>query len=393
MEQFEQRICQRDYSTADLQAWLQGLSLPLDGDRYEPFERLLTAVQTCDDRFSASKATEALIGRLHDVLAIQLDATASVPLPETLLYNSLLLSARLACPHQLGALVHRIYERRQVHQIPEFRPLLRHALFNALIENQIDGRLENLWGEVIESGRGEGYFEARPQDGWDGLVRMVQTKEPNWETVVEKLGPKLKTLASQEPNPKFRREYLDHLVTPLLSLAKPKVPQSNWPMKKRRMIVELADKGNWPKGMVLSLDLSASWTENDNYFFMVWTPLFQGIPENVIQRDYTKTFCNQAVTEFAICQSSSDPQTWIEPIGQTSQEFEKLRQYEILRQDDNVELSDKITRIIIREGLQFATETAKEFNLKDWEKYLLDYRRPTVKADIPPITRTTQTAG
>lgn len=367
MAPFEQRICYGQYSPDDLQAWLQGLSLPLDGDRYEPFERLLNVLPTCGDPDSARVN---LCHSLRDVLAQRPDTTTTAPLPETLLYNSLLLSARLACPEQLGELVYGIYKRQQAQQAPKFRAVLRHVLFDALIENQIGDRLEPLWNEVVESGRGDGgYFEARPQDGWDGLIRMVQADLSNWTTAVPKIAPALKILASHEPDPQIRREYLDHLVTPLLDLAGPVKPQSSQPKTKHRLIVDIADKGRWQTALVLSLNLYDSWTENDKHYFIVWTPVFQGIPQDDVKITEFEECCQGAVTQFAISKPSFETQTWI---WQTSQDFEKRRL-------EDPYPSSHVTRGIIFEGWQAATENAKLLKLKQCEQHLTTLRSQTLR--------------
>lgn len=219
-----------------LQDWLQGFSLALYGNRYEPFEIIIQSLEKISDAETRTQIEEQLTMELSEILDKKYDRLLpmyreqtpgpdNVRLPETMLYNGLIMAQHFARPEILGRPLRDLYSREQEESI--FQDNLRTALMDALKVNQDDDSLLPLWTRFAESKQtDQEYFLAAPEDGLRGLAVRLRM-------IGEKLDP---AVSLQKRRRQFRKR-LESILQNAPSLGTADGHAT------------LADWGQWPKWM------------------------------------------------------------------------------------------------------------------------------------------------
>lgn len=180
-----------DSTTNDqLVAWLQGYDFPPFGHDEEPYQWILRALVPLENRYVVDRE---LAKRCVSILRAKPDVARPGTRPEQVLENLFYLCAGLACPDILFDELYALYERRAL--VGEWSSGdLRAALRAALIHNQADRRLEEVWCTML-LGRRHVVLPGRPPDGFEGILYMSESLATADVPVLDSLGYAFRCMA------------------------------------------------------------------------------------------------------------------------------------------------------------------------------------------------------
>jgi hypothetical protein len=231
---FREWLTSSTWSVDELAAWLEGYeSLPLGHDD-EPYLWFLRGLPVADERFNAETV---LADRVAVILGQQPDISWPGRRPERALYNLLLLCAGLSCPDQLAEPLFALFQRRALHG-DWLGGDLRAALRAALIENQLDSRLQDEWQTMIED-RGHAFLLGDEYAGFEGVLRMPESPSTRGEPALTAIGRALATIARHLEDLPTRAWEFRELIAKLVQTY-PGRPQGDLEL------VWQADKHAWP---------------------------------------------------------------------------------------------------------------------------------------------------
>jgi hypothetical protein len=234
-------LAQKDWDVHQLEGWLQGNGLPALDDDEEPYVWLLRGLPLADERYSSEIELAARASRL---LETQPDTQAPAPDRDELLYNLLMLCAGLSCPTQLADPLHAMFQRRQltgVHQSIN----LRQALESALITNQRDDRLSDVWLEMIRQ-RGHEFLTGDEYAAFEGVRLMPASEATRGEPAMDAIGAALAAMSAHLEERRDRRLEFHRLINLVLRT----YPQR--PLSYSKLVYEAHDNG-WPDWAVSCL--------------------------------------------------------------------------------------------------------------------------------------------
>jgi hypothetical protein len=292
-----------------LTRWLQGYDLPAMGSD-EPYILLLYGLPVGEDRYVREIQ---LAERVAHLLNTEPDVNQLGKRPQQLLYNLLFLCAGLSCPDQLAEPLYRMYKRRRLHG-QWLNGSLHNALLSALIGNQIDNRLHDVWEGMLE-GQSHEFLPGNVYDGFEGILWMPESKETRGEPSLKAIGYALKVIAWHlDEHPKRRPEF-----TSLLDKVQDVyIGHSTWEID----LLYLANENQWPKWAVeclpsLSIILEEAEPHRDSLDdkkqqhytrLAVWWPFNKVLEAGVRYANYwyepekSKPLCNGNVFEVIIPQ-------------------------------------------------------------------------------------------
>lgn len=198
-------LADSDWRTEDLLHWLQGYGLPATRSDEDSHVWLLRGLPLTGDR-PAAKAE--LARRVAVLLREKPDVRKPGRHPEEVLYNLLMLAAGLSLPEVLAEPLYESYQRSELEG--KYLGLdLKDALRAALVENQIDNRLEAEWFAQLES-QSTAKLSGNPYKGFAGVLLMPETPELQDRPYMDAIGRALKLIAQHLENesdrrPQFRR--------------------------------------------------------------------------------------------------------------------------------------------------------------------------------------------
>jgi hypothetical protein len=241
-----------DWKPTRLIRWLEGFDLPAFGHMEEPYIWLLRGLPPGGDRF---RAETALALRAAALLDAEPDRSPVGERPERVLYNLLMLCTGLSCPDQLAEPLWRMYlrvrERREGNRLERnWRGFsLRGALRSALVENQLDNRMERVWFSMLE-GADDDILPRDSYDGFAGIVQMPSRQEGRGYPAVAEIGRALGLLARRleiEVREGYRAEFLRLLRQTLQTY--PDRGGNRWSID----LLRAADREAWPAWSVQCL--------------------------------------------------------------------------------------------------------------------------------------------
>ena len=233
-----QWLDQDKYQSQQLVDWLQGYGLPPLGHDDDPFQWLLRGVEIADDRYQVESSLAERAARL---LEEEPEVKRPGTRPDQLLYNLFMLSAGLSCPDQLADPLYAVFERQAL-KGSWLGIDVREALTDALISNQLDNRLEEVWQEMCEN-RGHDFLPGDEEDGLDGIRLMPVSAATRGEPALYAIGKALGRMATHvEKEPDCRLKFQS-----LISRIVETYPgRSNWDQD----LIYQADKNQWPSWAV-----------------------------------------------------------------------------------------------------------------------------------------------
>jgi hypothetical protein len=259
-----QWIEKNDWRTQELIDWLQGFGLPSARYEDEPFQWLLRGVPLAGERHHVEREFAL---RAATLLREQPDTRPVGRRPNELLYNLLELCAGLGVPDYLADPLYEMFERRALEQV--WRGIdLRISLRRALIANQKDNRLENVWQDML-SGRGHQWLLGDPYDGFEGVRLQPHSADARGDPDLDAIGRALAAMALHIADNIDRRAEFRSLVTRLMATY-PGRP--SWPAD----LIEQADKNKLPTWAVSALPSlfvrlsSESNSSNSDVRYLVW---------------------------------------------------------------------------------------------------------------------------
>jgi len=174
-----------------LKKWLTGHNLPNPiGMDEDPYVWLLRGLPLADERYSAEVK---LAQRAAIMLDMKLDTSPPSSEGNKLIYNLLMLCAGLSCPTELADPLYEMFERRELegkHQSID----LRQSLESALITNQRDNRLKDVWLTMITRGKHH-FLTGDEYAGFEGVRLMPASESRRGEPDIETIGPALAAMA------------------------------------------------------------------------------------------------------------------------------------------------------------------------------------------------------
>lgn len=195
-------------NTQLLTEWLQGYHLP--SSRYEvaSYDWLLRGVALIDE---VPEAEALFAARVADLLDEAPEAESLDGQRHEILHNLLRLCAALRRRPQLGPALLRMYERLMDNRPITFPSELRFALTNALIFNQHDKALHNVWKAMLNGEKHE-LLIGNQVTGTEAMIWSTESEatwgQPNYNAIGHALGKiarYLKAEAIVEPDASFRR--------------------------------------------------------------------------------------------------------------------------------------------------------------------------------------------
>jgi hypothetical protein len=165
------------------------------------------------------------------------------------------------------------------------------VLRSALIENQLDARLQDVWFSMLE-GRPHEFLGGNEYAGFEGVLPMPASRETRGQPALDALGQALRLMAERlkvehDRRPRFRR---------LVERALATYPgRARWPQE---MIAE-ANKHNWPEWALDCIELFVALPGTDEKgrrTFLLWRPAFEVISV-AVQCLVVRTFCRDNVLE------------------------------------------------------------------------------------------------
>jgi len=259
-----QWIEKNDWRTQELIDWLQGFGLPSARYEDEPFQWLLRGVPLAGERHHVEREFAL---RAATLLREQPDTRPVGRRPNEVRYNLLELCAGLGVPDYLADPLYEMFERRALEQV--WRGIdLRVSLRRALIANQKDNRLENVWQDML-SGRGHGWLLGDPYDGFEGVRLQPHSADTRGDPDLDAIGRALAAMTLHLADNIDRRAEFRSLVARVMATY-PGRP--SWPAD----LIEQADKNKLPTWAVSALPslfvrLSPeSDSSNSDVRYLVW---------------------------------------------------------------------------------------------------------------------------
>jgi hypothetical protein len=289
--------------------WLQGYELPPVGHEDEPFMWILRGLPEADERYWAESQ---LAIRVAQFLVEKPDQERPGDHPDQVLYNLLMLCAGLSCPDQLADLLYQLFERRQLSG--QWRGVdLRDALTAALISNQIDNRLEEVWRQMSQ-GLEHDYLTGDEFDGFEGTRLMPPSQEKRGVPSLDAIGTCLKAIASGLNDETDRRKEFRYYLKRVIET------YPGWPTWEVDLILQ-ADRNHWPTWAIESLPKLYVAIDRETYgreSKLIWHYVLACIPESY-SYEVLQELCDGQVLEVIIPESHL---TFFELIAQR---FEQAR--------------------------------------------------------------------
>jgi hypothetical protein len=258
--QLQAWLARKDWEMDELVNWLRGEGLPASDIDQEPYAWLLDGLPLADKRYDAEVE---LASRAASLLAMQPDMQPRSEERDKWLYNLLMLCAGLSCATQLADQLHAMFLRRQL--IPaEIEPTeslqttrLTQALESALITNQADERMREVWLSMIEH-RGHDDLTGDEYAGFEGIRLMSASSTTRGEPALDEIGDALAMMARHldvEHEYKRRAEFYNLIERVLRTYP----GRPTWDSD----LVRLADEKQWPDWAVSSLPNMFVWLASD----------------------------------------------------------------------------------------------------------------------------------
>ncbi|MFN7961902.1 MAG: hypothetical protein U0002_11575 [Thermoanaerobaculia bacterium] len=259
----------RDWSLEEFADLLEGYGLPVQsGDGDEPYLWLLRALPLDGQR---QKTELKLAKRLARLLHAQPELRDLAHRQQDLLYNALMLAAGLRCPEALAGPLFEIYSTParlaglsgQYLGIP-----LQAVLRDALMENQLDSRLESEWLAMVADD-GTARLPGDPERGLWGLRNTLVEGARPAQPDLEALGYGLRLIADRYRDRPDRRESFRALVAntcqAVFNVAQPDLE-----------MLLVAHRQSWPAWATECLPRLFFWTGNDEA--ILWHYAFALLP-------------------------------------------------------------------------------------------------------------------
>ena len=257
-QQLKAWLARKDWSIDELVSWLRGEGLPASDTYQEPYAWLLDGLPLADKRYEAE--TE-LASRAASLLATQPDMQPRNEERDEWLYNLLMLCAGLSCATQLADELHAMFLRRQLlpaviepaESLQSIR--LTQALESALITNQADRRMHDVWRSMIED---EGHDDLTGDEyaGFEGIRLMPASSTTRGKPALDEIGDALAIMARHLDTEYKRRAEFYSLIERVLRTY-PGRP--SWDID----LVRRADEEHWPDWAVTCLPNMFVWLESD----------------------------------------------------------------------------------------------------------------------------------
>jgi hypothetical protein len=276
-----------DWQGEQLIRWSQYYDFPPVGHDEEPYKWLLRALHPGEKALKAKLAQ-----RLAAVLEARPDVKRPGKRPEQVLYNLLLLSAGLKQPEQLAEPLFQILKRRTLDgQWSGVQ--LRSCLRAALIENQIDKRLQPAWEDMLYK-RGHKFLKGNKYDGYQGIISMPQSAEILHEPDLDAIGKAVKVMAESLEGDDNIRPELRHLI----KAAMEKHPEhQSWELDLFRQ----ADKHHWPPLAVECLPtlcIRLQGGDEGRQRFILWRDIFSFVKDTdgcIMEKEFCRGHGYQAL--------------------------------------------------------------------------------------------------
>jgi hypothetical protein len=258
-------LAQADRSPDELLDLLEGAGLPPVGQDEEPYVWLLRALPEEEPERNAAAAR--LAATAATLLQRRPDVELPARMPESVLYNLLLVCAGLHRPQELAEPLFAVWKRMAL--AGRWLGLdLRAALSAALASNQIDHRLWPEWQELLRGKPGT-FLRGHPNDGFDGALWMPTSAGQLGKPNLPVIGKALKLMAGHLEDDRQRRQEFQRLIRRVLETY-PEYP--SWDEE----LIRLADRENFPVWAVeclpcLSVDLGR--VESGLQIYLLWNPL------------------------------------------------------------------------------------------------------------------------
>lgn len=181
--------------------WLQGYDLPAVGHDEDPYVWLLRGLPLGEDR---NRMEVRFAERVAHVLEDAPDVKRPGKRPDEVLYNLFMLCAGLSCPEQLGEPLWRIYERQSARREKRLDTEVRGALRAALVENQLDNRLQDLWERMV-NGQKDEFLRGNQYDAFEGILPMPPTADMRGNPCLNAIGCGLEAMARYLERERDRR--------------------------------------------------------------------------------------------------------------------------------------------------------------------------------------------
>ena len=211
-------LARRDSAPEQLISWLQGEGLPPSNIQQEPYAWVLDGLPLADERYLAETR---LATRIAHLLNAQPDKQPLDERRSEWLYNLLMLCAGLSCPTELADELHAMFRRRQ---LPAASALMEEslecirlpqALESALITNQRDARMRNVWLSMIRE-RGHEYLTGDEYAGFEGIRLMPSSSTTRGTPAVDDIGEALAIIATYIAHNRDRRVEFHGLIDRVL---------------------------------------------------------------------------------------------------------------------------------------------------------------------------------
>lgn len=285
-----------DWQESQLIEWLQGNCLPaLDLDE-EPYESLLQGLPLADERY---RAETELARRAARLLESPRTVDGSRDGRDKLLYNLLMLSAGLSSPTQLAEPLYEMFQRRRLEG--EWQGInLRQALESALITNQRDSRLEDVWLEMLKQRRHD-FLTGDEYAGFEGIRLMPASDATRGEPALDAIGTALAAMAAHLEKRRDRRVVFHQLINRVLRTYPGRPTWDN-------DLVYQAHKNDWPGWAVeclprLFFTQTNSDLANADTRAVVWHYILACVP---VSHEYeiSSALCSDRIFEVTLSQSA-----------------------------------------------------------------------------------------
>ena len=200
-------LARKDSAPEQLISWLQGEGLPPSNIQQEPYAWVLDGLPLADERYLAETR---LARRIAHLLKTQPDKQPLDERRSEWLYNLLMLCAGLSCPTELADELHAMFMRRQLPAAaaPMAASLecirLPQALESALITNQRDARMRDVWLSMVRE-RGHEYLTGDEYAGFEGVRLMPSSSTTRGTPAVDDIGEALANMAKYIEHNRDRR--------------------------------------------------------------------------------------------------------------------------------------------------------------------------------------------
>ncbi|MSQ48186.1 MAG: hypothetical protein EXR78_07330 [Deltaproteobacteria bacterium] len=201
---------QEQWTEQHLVKWLQGYRLPPVGHSEQPFALILRGLPEGKATGAAqnfARRVAVLLGHLSEIQRLD-------DRPEECLYNLFMLCAGLQQPEQLAQPLLDILAKKALkgHALGID---LRSALESALIMNQQDDTLRNVW-ETMAEGNPHEFLPGDEFDALEGARFMPASKDTPGESSLDLIGKALKGVSKRLEQSSDRRRHFRYLVNRLI---------------------------------------------------------------------------------------------------------------------------------------------------------------------------------